>query len=180
MGSVCVSLYVIINSVRSVQQRNKCDNYQRAAQALVVDTRLHLLFDDTRHEGTNEMKYDVEDDTGSSDSDMSISDDEYDDDEDNNGEDNDCELNDGIPDVVFAQSMEVDEEIGLAVEEEDLCYTDEVGEEDNSDEANLSAYVINDASQPTEQGGVLHVVHGWIQQAQPEKVSCPYVSAHTC
>ena len=36
------------------------------------------------------------------------------------------------------------------------------------------------ASQPTEQGGVLHVVHGWIQQAQPEKVSGPYVSSYIC
>ena len=133
------------------------------------------------------MRYDIEEDTSSSDSNMSISDDEYDDeednddedndDEDNNDEDNNDEPNNMNPDVAFSQPMEVDEGFGPADDEEDLCYTDEVEEEDNSDEANLSAYVFDDPSQPTEQGGVLHVVHGWIQQAQPEKVSSPYVSS---
>ena len=63
------------------------------------------------------------------------------------------------------------------VNEEDLCYTNEVGDEDDSNEANLSAYVMDGASQLTEQDGVLYVVHGWIQQVQPEKVSGPYVSS---
>ena len=42
------------------------------------------------------------------------------------------------PDVAFAQSIEVDEHSGPAINEEELCYTDEVGEEENSDETRES------------------------------------------
>ena len=135
------------------------------------------------------MSYDIEEDTDSSDSNMWISDNEYDDNEDDN-EDNDDEVNDYEdiynkpnnvnPDVAFAQPMEVNKDFGPAVDEEDLCYTNKIGDEDDSDEANLSAYVMDSTSQPTEQDGVLHVVHGWIQQALPEKVSGPYVNSYIC
>ena len=59
----------------------------------IVDTQLHLLFNDTCHEGTNEMSYNIEEDTTSSDSNMLISDNEYDDDKDDNNKDNDYEDN---------------------------------------------------------------------------------------
>ena len=82
------------------------------------------------------MSYDIEEDTNSSDSNMSISDNEYDDNKDdyeddndevNDYEDNYSEPNDVNPDVAFTQPMEVNEDFGPAVDEEDLCYTNEVG-----------------------------------------------------
>ena len=56
------------------------------------------------------MRYDIEEDTSSSDSNMLISDDEYDDEEDNDDEnddeDNDDEPNDMNSDVAFSQPMD--------------------------------------------------------------------------
>ena len=143
---------------------NKCANYQRAAQALAVDTKLHKLFDDTRHEGKNEMTYTIQQNSHSSDSDMSISD----------HEDNDDEQEYAELDVGVNQAMEEDDDYLSSDEEEDKYYVEDDDEEEVNDEVNMNAYVTDDTSQKTEQGGVLHVVHAWIQQAQPEKVSSAY------
>jgi len=39
------------------RQDIKCAHYQLAGQSLAADTNLHKRFDDTRHEGKNEMDY---------------------------------------------------------------------------------------------------------------------------
>jgi hypothetical protein len=152
--------------------------------------KLHTLFDDTRHEGKNEMSYmaasSVSVDAPVSDmavdapdSDMSISED---DDSDNGGpEPDEAHVPYNWPERENA--MEEDDNTDF---QDDNCIPPEVDsdldsegnieyvQEDNN-EINLQAYVTPDSNsddlQKTEQGGVVHLVHGWIQQAHPERVS---------
>jgi hypothetical protein len=68
-------------------------------------------------------------------------------------------------------ALEYDEDEGSdPAQEENVDYVDE---DDN--EINMEAYNTIDLDsnglQKTEQGGVLHLVHGWMQQAHPERVS---------
>lgn len=169
-------------------------------QSLAADTRLHTLFDETRHEGKNEMEYMA---SGSeprsytapspealdaSDSDMSLSDDENGDEGHihqgevkvpcGDSDDDGMEEDDNTSSVDENQPRGEEDELGIGLvnpndsddESEEGMY---IYEDDN--ETNLEAYIIPNSSaelpRKTEQGGVLHLVHGWIQQNQPEKVS---------
>lgn len=107
---------------------------------------MHNTFDNTRHEGKNTMKY-----TGatgkkpeSESSDMDESEDE----------------------------MEVDDED--CTPQTESSDSEDESEDDDKDEINGEAYDNNELEgngvQKSEQAGVLHLVHGWTQQAQPEKV----------
>jgi len=104
-----------------------------------------------------------------SDSDMSISDEE------------DCYTDQGEEDDFDANlksdnddAMEEDDTPGESdsesVQHDDVEYVDD---EDN--EINMGAYDTDEVSanglQSTEQAGVLHLVHGWIQRGNPERVS---------
>ena len=148
----------------------KCENYQLAAQSLATDTKLHTLFDETRHEGKNEMVYMVptsgSTDPSDSDSDMSISDEE--DNHDGCG-DQDVDIPYHEPEDMDEDDNYVDLDDSYPVPDGSIEY---VCEEDN--EINMQAYIAPDSSiqgsEQTEQGGVLHLVHGWIQQAHPERV----------
>jgi hypothetical protein len=57
MASVWVIWFIPMIHMINIQQDIKCENYQLAAQSLAVDVRLHTLFDESRHEGSNEMAY---------------------------------------------------------------------------------------------------------------------------
>jgi hypothetical protein len=165
----------------------KCLNYQLAVQALSVDTKLHKLYDETRHEGKNEMDFQIphsafnldaggagpalpcHSDADTS-SDMSFSEEER--------ESSDRPVAGDHEDHVSTVSDEegsfhdpgYDDE---AVDEMILGSDDEYVEEDDN-EINMGAYDItnldNNGLQKTEQAGVIHLVHGWTQQAHPDQV----------
>ncbi|KAF8956760.1 hypothetical protein BDZ97DRAFT_1955762 [Flammula alnicola] len=96
----------------------KCERYQLACQSLCADVPLHSRFDNTRHEGTNIMKYKTDDD------------------------------------------MEIDS-------------GSDMPDDSNEEEVNPKAYDLMDTQnsglEKGEQAGVVHLVHGWIQQGQPLK-----------
>ena len=122
------------------------------------------------------MSYNVTKSSPASDSDMSMSD----------CEENDDELDKLDPDAGDEEAMVEEEDDLSSIEEQDWSDNEDEEdskEEDDDDEVNMQAYVTADSgdeSLKTEQGGVLHVVHGWIQQGQREKVSNAAVVAIPC
>jgi len=152
------------------EQEVKCDNYQLAVQSLAADSRLHTLFDETRHKGKNTMDYTTPGQTSVL-VDYNIDDD--------SGEGQILQNNSAIcldkaegtesDDIAMEDEVEV---IDDAMEpdhlEDDDQYIEIIEDDDDAyDTINLEG----NGLQKTEQGGVLHLVPGWIQQAQPKKVS---------
>jgi hypothetical protein len=147
-----------------------------AAQSLAVDMRLHTLFDESRHEGKNEMVYtaSTSESAVASDSDMSMSKGEDSDNDQNEVEnlylepEDDAMEEDNYTDGQDDRTPPLEDNSDLDAEDN----TNYIFEDDN--EINMKAYVDlnSDTDDPkkTEQGGVLHLVHGWIQRANPDRV----------
>jgi hypothetical protein len=186
-------------------QELKCIDYQLAVQALAVESKLHKLYDETRHEGKNEMDFEVQPtypavvaissstsvslagdtEVGCS-SDMSISSDE------SNGSifrgiDTEARNNGAAGYVAVADDGDSnweDDEFMLDVRGVD-CKVETMsdrGEDclggDEDDNINMEAYdrdVGGNGVQKTEQAGVIHLVHGWTQRGHPNEVSRLFV-----
>lgn len=149
-----------------------------------MDTKLHKLFDDTRHEGKNEMDFLTTELASPSattvnpsfgapshspcgsaadpSSDMSISDDSS-----SVSSVDDCAVDspDGQDDSPCGDSDWEDE----SMSDDDAEYLEE-----DDDEINMAAYdtanVENNGLCKTEQAGVVHLVHGWTQRGHPNEV----------
>jgi hypothetical protein len=180
-------------------QELKCASYQLAVQALAAESKLHKLYDETRHEGKNVMVFEFQttdpaivpissgasvslpDNTevGSS-SDMSISSEERE----NIGL-QDCGVQteiEGLAGCVAVtddgdSNWEDDEfvpEVGDLDEEEMMSDCgDMCSGEDEDDNINLDAYdsdVDANGIQKSEQAGVIYLVHGWTQRGHPDQV----------
>jgi hypothetical protein len=180
-------------------QELKCSDYQLAVQALAAESKLHKLFDETRHEGKNVMDYEStptdsaihalssgpsvslagDTELGSS-SDMSISSEESD-----GSNLQDFAIQAGIeeraPCVLVTDDGDPnweDDEFMLEVrdldEEETVSdRSDFVPGEDEDDSIDREAYDSDlDANgiQKSEQAGVIHLVQGWTQRGHPDQV----------
>lgn len=153
-------------------QSIKCHSYQLAVQSLCSDAKLHTRFDRTRHEGKNMMDYtqpEPETPHKSEDDNHSEDDDHSDMDLDTASDDSDSEISSEAED--FSESPEglESESEGSEDDYSDTCLSDR--EDEINDEAYDARQLEKNGLQRSEQAGVLHLVHGWIQQAQPEKVS---------
>jgi len=146
----------------NIQQDIKCENYQLAAQSLAVDVRLHTLFDESRHEGSNEMAYITAGSKSAYASDSHM---------DTLKHDKPKQINymEGDDHTDYQDDSDSQEDSDFDPDDR----KERIYEDDN--EFNPQAYVPPDSDgddeHRREQGGVVHLVHGWIQQAHPERVS---------
>jgi hypothetical protein len=177
----------------------KCDNYQLAVQALAAESKLHKLYNETRHKGKNEMDFEVQptdptviatssgapvsladDIEVSCSSDKSISSEESDD-----RKFRDFEIEPTVEKAADdSDSNWEDDEIMFGIQ--DLGSEDErtsdsgeefLGEGEDCN-INVEAYesgVDRNGIHKTEQAGVIHLVHRWTQRGHPDEVSCLFV-----
>lgn len=170
-----------------------------AVQALSVDTKLHKLFDPSRHEGKNEMSFQRPADATSSpesdlllqpgnsapdtSSDMSISTEGSEDIETTDDEVSSDHIGPEAVSVVgdfVVEDGDPDWEDELITDDDDL---DGIGmvvdgdvnvDEGDGDEINMTAYDTEDLEHngllQTEQAGVIHLVHGWTMRGHPDQV----------
>ena len=140
-----------------------------AVQSLAADTKLHMLFDETRHKGENVMDYKASSlqSTLEADMDMSISEEE-----DMNSEQNKADLycNTKVKGNEGRNAMENDDQ---AWEDEKDCSTEYKYIEEEDNKINMEAYNTKDLKnglQKSEQAGVLHLIHRWTQRGHPDEV----------